>query len=183
LCEFLYGGQQSAEQALRNYFGSKIETFEFEHVELYQGRLALPSSKHMVSSGALNNASGGLRLRALDGDPKPSCLPAGRKISFSTRDTNQTVFELDWKALVGLGANVRLPQPGNQLRLLRTDFDFQAGPPVPQGWENWLKQALPQNPYPEPDQLRKLFLDEIKDDWIDRGPLQLIIEHYWAKSI
>jgi len=134
----------------------------------------IPSAKHWVACGALRNAKRG-QTQELEAD-YPSALPAGRAVRFDSAS-------VDWHALVGEGG-WRVPLPDEAIRNGRIDCEFENGPPLPESWRPFFDNAVTlRDRYPDPDQFREALIKHISGGRLLKGPLTLILETHWKKTI
>ncbi|NJL26587.1 MAG: hypothetical protein HC897_01275 [Thermoanaerobaculia bacterium] len=173
-----------------------------EALELYDSPEmdALPSTKHYVVIGALNNAASSRKRRQLrvvrsedpatDLDEVQIRLPAGRQLRFSKIGANDASRTFEWFHLVGEGAHhAGLSAP--ELRGAKIDFDLRTLPPPSASWTSYLLTAfkvdsLEQLPYPAPERLRAQIGQELTGDpegYLGKGPLQLILEGHWKQEL
>lgn len=166
--------QYSPDDARREYFTSKLKYFL--NAELYTGQLGVSLSKQLVALGALRNAlNSGQNYLAKKSEP--TRIPAGRKVVFIPNGGSEVVVE--WNQLVGQGASVAPALGTGNIR-----FDLASGPQAPPEWSRLIDSILPsQLRYPDDNKLRADLQREIDNDYLKRGPLQLILENHWADKI
>ena len=173
---------QARSQVFRAYYTKKIEAFGLSNVRLYDREIpGLAWSKHLVAFGALQNVRGiGARKEnELSEQPFPTRLPAGRRVVITSAGGK---LDLGWDNMVGDG--VPLDQPAAELRAGSIGFDLNAGPDEPAAWKPWLKKALPTPIYPDEPQLRQSLANGIAGStFLMKGPLQIILESHWKRSL
>ncbi len=171
-----------------------------ENLELYMSPEmdALPSTKHFVVIGALRNATSSSQRKQLeivdssgeDAAENQVRLPSGRGVRFSRVGTTRRSKKLGWSILVGEGAKLEA-FADHELKDAAIDFDFGDLPDADAGWVAYLLSSfgvarLEDLPYPAEQRLRALILAGITGDpsaYLDKGPLQLILENTWAQSL
>ncbi|HET7436107.1 MAG TPA: hypothetical protein VFN10_15460 [Thermoanaerobaculia bacterium] len=150
------------------------------NVELFTEGLAMShESKHLVAIGALKNTTR-LQRRELARDPEYGMMPAGRSLQLST-------VNLQWSDLVGGGVDI----PAN-LRNAENDIDFNlmTMAPLRDPWRQRLFESFgiaseEKIPYPAPERLREQIQHSILGEppKLERGPLQLILENHWTRTL
>jgi len=179
--------------------GSHVFNQHYEHIrtQLDDRKLTLsapfldvPTYKHLVAIGALDNASrmGGNELQARK--PLVAQLPAGRGLEF--REQNTSILKIEWSDLVG-GQVPSTVGTSDKLRRLNSEVDFTDMPPLVGSWRSYVLEFFGVNdpaeiPLPDPDNLRLHLRESIPADnppSLSKGPLQLIMETYgveWLKK-
>ena len=159
----------------------------FEKEEEEESPLSkLPSSKHLVVIGALQNSWNGNGRRELNLEetelPK---LPAGRGMQLGTDESGK---RFQWHDLVGDG----IPLEPYSLGDLRADsvFYLEEIPPVVETWrkhllEQFRTKTIQGIPYPTQAQIRSQILSSIQSPppRVGKGPLQIIIEQSWVNKL
>ncbi|MDX2044370.1 MAG: hypothetical protein SF097_24385 [Acidobacteriota bacterium] len=156
----------------------------------------LPSSKHLVAVGALKHAvtQGSSHL-----DPDkfaPSRLPAGRGLIFTTPPDDKTDHgkkreeekKIGWFDLVGEPVRFDVHSP-EALRKMNLRIDFMQMTPLKDPWRAHMLELFGVSqeqkiPYPEEMQLQEQIRLAIPGGHVPtlgKGPLQLILENYWAE--
>lgn len=139
----------------------------------------LPSSKHLVVLGALQNAEDPTFTLA---DQPGSKLPAGRglNVKWSHRGQEQKIA---WSDMVGTGGDAKFLAELDP-RTTETNFLFDDAPPASSSWAAHLQDVFgaPKPSYPEEGQIRRDFYGSLVPG-IERplkGPLQLVLEGHWS---
>lgn len=148
---------------------------------------SLPSSKHLVVLGALQNAAGAARRKELSEDMVFSKMPAGR--AFRVETTAGRELSFGWDDLVGED----IPLDGvskDQIVGGRSHFLFDEMPPLTEPWRTYLLNIFRAAgggsiPYPTENQLRELLHQSVQGlpAKMTKGPLQLILESHWTEYL
>jgi len=172
----LTAGGQAPEAHLQDYFDRMVGKFGVSEVTLQHVSLSgVPWSKHWVAIGALKNAAAGGYRELRDPAPYPEKLPAGKDLTIAGQD-------IHWQDMVGAGA----PALKDETRLTKDPCrcDFQTGPAAPAEWSNHLERAVPAHSrYPRDEEMREWLFAAVHNARLRKGPLQLILENHWRRSL
>lgn len=151
---------------------------------------SLPSTKHLVVIGALENVveeegrRGGAGPRSISG----SKLPAGRGMQIRLEESNQ-IKVIPWHELVGED----VPWKGftdAELKAGTYTFNFNTGPAHGDTWLNYLLGLIGRPDrsgfqYPNEMELKRVVTRNIQGNppKLNKGPLQLIIEVSWKERL
>jgi hypothetical protein len=167
---------QPPETNFRDYFNRMVSLFEMTPVYLSHRKVHdVDSSKHWVAIGALKNAEEGGRNELDAANPYPDRLPAGKDITMGG-DT------FSWSDMVGVDGREFTDETRIQTEPCTCTFD--SGPPAQERWSNQLEQAIPAaSRFPEIDVLREWLFGCVWTVCLRKGPLQLILEKHWKRSL
>lgn len=148
----------------------------------------LPSTKHLVVIGALQNAASGTPRHALTGEAQLSRLPAGRAIEVGLKGKAKRIA---WCDLVGLGSS--LEEVFYEDIQGRVDIDLASAPEAHPSWRSLLERTFGVDsphalPAPRVETLRQRLqqfatVGSSQTAVLERGPLQLILEEAWLDSL
>lgn len=190
-------GRRDAKYVFNQYYNHLVEfinsgSLQFLSSASNEGRLLqkLPSSKHLVVIGALQNTVAESKGTKDDGG-RPltlSKLPAGRDMSIRTRDTNRTKAVL-WNERVGED----VPWQGyteKELTEGEFTFDFEADTGITGAWFQYLLTTFGMGnqrilPYPSTMEMKRAASRNIQGNppKMHKGPLQIIIESTWKDKL
>ncbi|HWW75263.1 MAG TPA: hypothetical protein VNZ44_07705 [Pyrinomonadaceae bacterium] len=169
-----------------NPTGGRLKFFNTEDHRLE----SLPSTKHLVVIGALENVVEEEGRRGASG-PKGiagSKLPAGRGMQIRLHESGQ-IKVVSWQELVGED----VPWNGfiaQELKDGEFTFNFNTGPAHGNVWLNYLLGLIGKSDrtdfqYPTDMDLRRAVTHNIQGNppKLNKGPLQLIIEGSWKKRL
>lgn len=157
-------------------------------LELYQGDPLhkLPSSKHLLVRGALENTAA-VQRQELPEEGNLSRLPAGRSLHFEPPQRDP--IRIGWEQVLGEDESVAFQGIARgDLRPEHLRIDFHDMPPFSPTWRPELLDAFQARaesdiPYPDEPQLRRRIAGSIDRNRIGLGPLQVILEDCWREEL
>ena len=180
--------QRGPQKVFEESYKDLVNRLSVSGVELYLSDPLprLPSSKHLVVIGALQNAWDGQGERELNSaDPSLSKLPSGRGMELGRSD-NQKRFA--WFEVLGDG----IPLVGFSPSDLKVDsvFYLDEAPPLEEQWRRHLLKlfscrSVGEIDHPEEMQLRAEIYRCIQGNpaKVGKGPLQIILEQSWTNAL
>lgn len=181
--------QRGPQRVFEESYRHLVDKLSVSGVELYMSDPLprLPSSKHLVVMGALQNAWDGQGERELDStEPSLSRLPAGRGMELGKSDGNQKRFA--WFEVLGDD----VPLVGFSPSDLMSDSVFYLNemPPLEDPWRhNLLKlfncRNVEEIDHPTEMQIRAEIYRWIQGNpaKVGKGPLQIILEQSWTSAL
>lgn len=176
----------------KEHYAKLLETIHPDG-ELEQERVVgeMPTSKHLVVNGALQNLFLQPRREELsnaEGGAMLSRLPAGRTTHITSRNGDST--QIEWNELVGEGEPIPSGLDASVIRSARVNFDLKGSPilEASTAWRQKLVDALRSEdvdslPYPSPEVLVRTLFNHLSETHITRGPLQIILEDHWLEDL
>lgn len=184
---------RNAKRVFDEYYDNLVKYLNFPSLRFLNrdddllGRL--PSSKHLVVIGALENAVNESRadIKAGSRAETLSKLPAGRSMRIKMSDDTYRTRDVPWNELVGED----VPWTGfteQELHAAEYTFDLDAMPGLTQAWLRYLSNKLKGGgdlPTPAPMALKRALINNIKGSppKLYKGPLQLIVEGSWKERL
>jgi hypothetical protein len=180
--------QRGAPRFFSELYRHFLEQLGEPDLELYQGDPLrnLPSSKHLVVRGALENTAE-VQRQELPEEGNLSRLPAGRSLFFEPPQRDP--IRIGWEHILGEDESVALQGISRaDLRPEHLRIDFGDMPPPAATWRPELLDAFQARdesgiPYPDEPQLRRRIASSIERNRVGLGPLQVILEDRWREEL
>jgi hypothetical protein len=181
--------QRGARAFFKEFYSQYIRQLGEPDLELYEGEPlgSVPTSKHLVVRGALENTLESHKQELDDDDVRLSRLPAGRTMIFEP--PQRSVVQLGWEHILGQDEEVALHGVApSDLRPEFLRFEQREIPELKESWKLTLLDAFDARqeadiPCPDEPQLRRSVGRSIEGHRIGRGPLQVILEECWREEL
>ncbi len=166
-------------KVLFNFRESTFQSLDLRDFSAYSDQVEPSRTKHFVAIGALKNANKQGQELAEGGATVGSKLPAGRTVRIRSSDGTPGIdVTIAWRELVGDGGR-DLGYSAQALRGLT--IDVQAGPTLTGKWGHHFDNSLAMLKEPPPERIQEWIRNclEGTSQHLLKGPLQLIMEHWW----